>query len=637
MLGVDLGLLRWTLGYLGDVDAGAVLVYAIAGAGLAAAAQAVLELRGAAPAPAGAALFMAAALLYLPAIVERTEHVLAAAQFPGRTVVAIVAGVGACLGWFVVLRWICGQVRWAATLSALSAALALAANRNLALGAFSAEALGLDGVLAAMTLALAAAVRWRGGARAAAGAVAVAGFAVFVGFIPRATRAESPAADGANLFLVVIDTLRLDVFTDVVARTPEGERFSRALAGATWFDNATAIAPWTAPSMASILTGLYPSEHGFDSPGAASAAIPPLSPQIETLAQILQRQGYHGEGLVTQPYIRPGTGMERGFAHYELVEGADERLPLMVALTRPGLVRAPAYQPAASVRRRLAERLARLDGRRTGLFFFLHLLDPHVPLHPHSELSAEPASLALPADENLYRQEVRYALGEVSRMIELLAAEGLLSHSVVAVTADHGELFARDQRYGRRGGDGTAQRLEGHGGALYGELLRVPLVVLPPAGRAAGPSRHTDALASHVDLMPTFLELLDLPVRPATARYSLAGAIAGAPAGASARASVPSGVNAAGRNPALPAQIALRDRQYWLIHYLTGELPDELYDLALDPGERRNLAAGRPEVLASVRAQLELARPWLTPVLAPLAPTALDEDTRRRLKSLGYL
>ncbi len=636
VLGVDLGLLRLTLGYLGDFDVSVVVAYAGAGALLAAAAQVALEWRGA-PATTGSALCLTSALLYLPSMVERIEHLLSASQLPGRFVVAIIAGAGVYLGWFGLLLRTGRDLRSAATLTALSAALALAANRNLAPGAFSTQALRLDAAIAGSTLALAWAVRLRGGARAAAGAIAAAGFTLFVGFVPREGRAELPSTGGRNLFLVVIDTLRLDVFADVVASTPEGERFSRALSGATWFDHATAIAPWTAPSMASILTGLYPAEHGFDSPGSAGEAIPPLAPHIETLAQRLEREGYHCEGLVTQPYIRPGTGMERGFAHYELIEGAAERLPFLVALTRVGLVDPPAYQPAASVRRRFVQRLDQLGGRRSSLFFFVHLLDPHVPLHSHPELPFEDSNLELAAEESLYRQEVRYALREVAAMIELLAEEGVLSQSVLAVTADHGELFPSDRRYGRPRGDGTKQLLQGHGGALYDELLRVPLVVLPAGARVPGSERHTDALASHVDLVPTFLELLGLPMPLAADRFSLASDIAGRPGSSTFRATAPSGVNVAGLNPALPAQVALRSRRYWLIDYLDTELPDELYDLKQDPGERTNLAVVQPELLELFRAELKLARPWLTPPLVATAPRELDDSTRRRLRSLGYL
>ena len=121
-------------------------------------------------------------------------------------------------------------------------------------------------------------------------------------------------------------------------------------------------------------------------------------------------------------------------------------------------------------------------------------------------LAVEAGGPDLPADEGLYRQEVRYTLGQIADMVELLAAEELLSRSVVAVTADHGELFQSDQRFGRRQGDRAAQRLEGHGSALYGELLRVPLVVRAPAERATRPTHRTEVLASHVDLVPTFLE-----------------------------------------------------------------------------------------------------------------------------------
>lgn len=636
VLALDLALLRGAQGYWIGVDTGAVSAYLVAGALLAAITQTTRLAFGAPEGAAGTTLALAAALFYLPAIVERADHVLAAAAVPGSAVAAFVLGAGAYLGWLGLLRRLSGSPVWAWTLGALSAALALAANRNLAAGAFSPAALVLDGAVAAAVLALALAARLRGGARVAASAVAVAGLTVVVGFVPRETIPEPPGA-GDNLVLVVIDTLRLDVFEDVVARTPEGARFARAMAGATWFDNAIAIAPWTVPSMGSILTGLYPSEHGLDLPGGFGTAIPPLAPQSETLAQRLQGQGYHCEGLVTSPYLRPGTGLERGFDHYELLEGAAERLPLLAAMTRVGLLGAQAYQPAASVRRRLAQRLADLEGRRSRLFFFLHLLDPHVPLHPHPELAAEAAGPILSGEESLYRQEVRYALDELAGMLEMLAKRGLLEHSVVAVTADHGELFASDERSGRRPSDGATLRLEGHGSALYEELLRVPLVVRPPAGRQDRPARHTQALASHVDLVPTFLDLLGLPARPEVERFSLASAIAGAPETADERASATSGVNVAGRNPAIPAQLALRNRRYWLIHYPAGELRDELYDLSTDPGERRNRAVEQPELLTALRRELELTRPWLTPALAEPAPSALDETTRRRLRALGYL
>lgn len=637
----EMTLARATLGHWVPVTTVHVGFYLGLGAVAALVLSLATRLAGAADWSRGSGLVaLTFAGLQAPSFVERILQVL-----PDGVAIAVVGGGIALAGFGLaigILHLLAGHPpRWFAPgMIGFATAVGIALNRNLFESFFEPKALLADalvgGCVAALTLA--ARLRPRRPPRALAGialsAVPATLAMTALAAVSGALAAPDPASDATappgatpHVVLFVVDTLREDVFRSVLLGTEEGRAFDAAMAGTVWFSDFIAASPWTVPSMGSIMTGRHPDEHGFGRAEAGSYALRNLAPSVRTLAEALDERGYRTHALVTNDYLRAATGMGRGFDGFESLLGATWKLPLLTVGEQLGLLPPEPYQWAADVRRHLARRLPELAGTGDPLFLWIHMMDPHEPLHEHDELTEDPAGAALSELDRLYRDEVRYTLAECTRMIELLEAHGVWSDSVVVFLSDHGEMLPSDRRR-TRVLDHGAFKLYGHGHALYDELVKVPLGIRVPG--ATGPSRRITALASQVDIYPTVAELQG---------FSAAGA------SADAVSLVPwlrGDADAPERPFALvsamldgPDQRALRSRTAKLIEHPNGEEPPEYYDLEADPGERRNLATV-PSPLVR-RAQQQLARQW-----AKLEPTRetgvteVDPDTARRLEALGY-
>ncbi len=614
-------------------------------------AYAALGAAGAAACAAGAALLrrradgwtlfaLAAAAVYAPAIFERVHHAFGHRLGPVLAVLAAMLAVAGYGLWIGAMGWIAGaRARSLAPgLGAAAAAAGLAINRNLVDYPLEPAALAADAAVLATALALVWLARAAGPRRAlAATAAVVLGAAV----VTTAGRWQTPEAiDGIdrapNLVLVVLDTLRQDVFQEVVSQTEEGQAFQRAMDGAAWFSHAIASSPWTVPSVGSIMTGLYPREHGFQAAPVKEPSRPltPLAESVPTLAQELQRQGYWTEAIGTNPLLQPISGIDRGFERYEILSGPTVKLPPMTALARFGWLRRDYYQQASSVRRRLRQRLAPMTASGRPVFLWLHLMDPHSPLKRHRGLAPDPEAPELDGRLRLYRDETRYTLRELTRMLELLRAHDLWQDTVLVVVSDHGEMFPAD---GHDAGvttlGGNTPKLYGHGHAMYGELVRVPLVIRPPGG--LGADRQVEALTSHVDLYDTILDLLGAGgPRPGGDRVSLVPWLRAESPGPESPAR---GHALIGANQHGPRQRALRWGPVKLIEYPGDRRrASELYLLDSDPGERHDAAASEADRLAAARRLLE--RSWSQLGEPPEAePAELDAETLERLKALGYV
>lgn len=639
--GLDHLLAFITLGYPLPQEPRFGLAYALCGA--------VAGLLVAASSRAASTLMLwagALALIYAVPIFERLYQMSAARMPLAAALLLALAAVGGYGAWIWLLQRLTRSPSAACWIAAGTAAVGLAVNRNLVTRALDVEALFADAAIVLVAVAFALLFRWRG-ARVA-GSVALAALALAAGWVAigpdrspspepsQVSAARSEKGRTPDLLLVVVDTLRLDVFESVVSETPEGRAFAESLGPAVWFDNAIAAAPWTAPSVGSILTGLYPQEHGF---GAQSPSQDPnrplrrLADAVPTLASRLRNRGYLTEAIGTNPILHPVSGIDRGFDSYELLPGSTTKLPLLTALAKAGALRDEFYQPASAVRRLLKRRLHRLPADRP-LFLWLHLMDPHEPLHAHPDLPPDPGTERRSGKERLYREEVRFTLAELSAMIDLLKEHGRWADALLVLVSDHGEMFPSDGHptgvIDRRTGE---EKLYGHGHALYGELVRVPLVVRPPGGLRA--TRHVGVLTSHTDLHDTIVEVLDVDIpKVGRDRVSLAPFLAPAldrPADLPRRPFALIGANQQG-----PRQRALRTHDLKLIEYLEPPERSELFDVLQDPQEHHDIAEREPERLPLVRRLLrnQLA---LLDDLPEAEDMEIDDETRRQLEALGYL
>ena len=438
-----------------------------------------------------------------------------------------------------------------------------------------------------------------------------------------------------NLVVIAVDTLRWDHVGSYGADRDTSPSIDALARSGTRFERAYASAPWTQPSVASMLTGLYPASHGVD------RLLRVLPDSADTLAEVLQRAGYATGCVVSHFVIGPKFNFDQGcdtFVHGSALGGG--------RFSTPGVTERSTE---------LLDQLAR-DGRP--FFLFVHYFDPHYDYQRHrrygfaaesqgrltgGETIAELRALSPPPNaaerqfvRDLYDEEVRFTDAGIGRLLAKLGRTGKADNTVVVVVADHGEEFF-DRGW------------LGHTRTLYEELLRVPLVIRTTAGAAIGRTVHEPV--SLVALPPTLLELVgvDRDGLPFQAR-SFASLVHGKPGWE------PEPVYAeteywrhdpnAAPDPAtgelvgtqLERRHAVIRGRYKLIVDRNTRLP-ELYDLVADPREQNDLYAANPRVAEEMErlleAQAERAAAGRLSGAATAGPPSAAE--RAMLEQLGYI
>lgn len=400
-----------------------------------------------------------------------------------------------------------------------------------------------------------------------------------------------------NLLLITIDTTRADrigCYGSADAATPNLDRIA---AEGALFDRAIAVAPITLPSHVSLLTGRYPPRHGVRLNGDFR-----LPEDEETLATHLRRRGYATAAVVGSYVLSADFGISRGFDSYDEPPVDRAVAPAGNVLRHYAIVERPAAEVTGAA-------LDLLDGRLEEPFFlWLHYYDPHGEYAP-------PEPYASRFEHSPYDGEIAYVDAEIGKVLDGLRSAGRLDRTLVAVTSDHGECLGDH-------GENT------HGLFVYEAALRVPLLLrFPPQVPAGTRSGH---LVAGVDLAPTLLGLLGQPQMADVEGVSFVAAALGEtpPQREPVYAEAELPLRAYGWAPLR----ALHDGNRKFI-----EAPQrELYDLALDPAEQRNLAAEAPEEVEEwVRRLAALEADW--PAETPEAVQTLDAEARARLSALGYV
>lgn len=282
--------------------------------------------------------------------------------------------------------------------------------------------------------------------------------------------ARSP--DGRpDLILVVVDAWRADhlhndrpdvhggsspVAPEIAALTPRGRQWSHAVTPG----------PWTLPAFGSLLTGLLPSQHGAGAHDGLRNRRAGLRADVPTLAERLRDAGYLTAGIVSNPWLDPAYGLDRGFLHWDARLGAAHRVNLLQPLDawNIDLLASRYYRPAARMVAEAERWWSRASGRPRALL--LHLMDPHGPWQPPRGPRVPPVGSA--AWSHLaYAEEVRRISRHLGPWLERRIAEG----GLVILTADHGEALEA------KGEPAPDHR---HGAELSEAVLRVPLIVWGP-------------------------------------------------------------------------------------------------------------------------------------------------------------
>ncbi len=402
-----------------------------------------------------------------------------------------------------------------------------------------------------------------------------------------------------DVVLITIDTLRADApgfAGNPQAETPHLDR----LAAAGWvFERAHAHSVMTLPSHASLLAGRLPYEHGVrDNAGFV------LPESVPTAAEAFAGAGFRTGAFVAAFPLDARFGLDRGFEVYDDSWPSGSRRNFAVAERSGAEVVAAASAWWHGV-----------EGERR--FLWVHLYEPHAPYEPPPPFSAR-------FPRRPYLGEVAAADEYVGRLLAAVASSSASSDVLVVVTSDHGEGLGDH-------GERT------HGLFAYESTLAVPLVLW---SEALGSAR-IDAPVRLVDLLPTMLEGagIDASVLPGLAGRSLWRPLAaGSPrTGTSAtyfealRTNLQRGwAPLRGVISPAPARDGEGERATELYKYISLPIP-ELYDLASDPDEVRNLHATHQGVVERLAALLPVESVWPPPA------GAVTEEERRALESLGYL
>jgi arylsulfatase A-like enzyme len=503
---------------------------------------------------------------------------------------------------------------------------------------------------------------WAVLAAALAGALAAPSLYLRATTPPSPPRAELPPArpGSPDVVLVVLDTVRArNVSSYGYARPTAPELDALAREGALFLD-ATSPSTWSLPSHASLFTGRYPSSHG------AHAEHRYLDRRFPTLAEVLAARGYATYCFTANAWISDGLGLTRGFAWQDtsLRQRGGAALGFSFAhrlLDRLGLQDTDkgGATVAASFEAWARARPAS-DGRPA--FAFLNFIEAHFPYHqlPRDALFrftdrayGELRSISLdllgqqmggegrPVEEaggparDMYDGGVAHSSRLLSRVVEALRARGTLDRTVLVVLADHGEIL------GERGG------FFGHGPSLYQETVGVPLLVRYPPRVPAG-LRVAEPVTT-LGVFATVLDLAGIEPPPTLQAGSLVPLLAGGPAAAGGPILAElHDLSTMGEFAERPDPQMRGQRRYRLLRegpiklVATSRGEHFLYDLAADPGETRDLAGERPELLARMQVRLrgEESRLGLPALDAPLAAgedaPELDAETRARLRELGY-
>ncbi|HTF89906.1 MAG TPA: sulfatase [Planctomycetota bacterium] len=483
-----------------------------------------------------------------------------------------------------------------------------------------------------------------------------------------AAQCSGPTPRKPNVVFIVIDTLRPDhlgCYGSARATSPNLDAWA---GDAVVFDRAMSAAPWTAPSLLSLMTSLYPSVHGvahFPSPGQ-------MSERVTTLAEVLKQQGYATGAFTEGGYAKKQFGLGQGFDVYPADPGDTTDDP------------SPKYEEASRVAATVERSLRWLDDvvDEAPFFLFFHTYEVHEPNRPPAsdvrrfrpeydeegeaadharvieflqakgELDARESRLvyehlvycpnmrderlaglreklsksdlvSLRAERtqfsrDLYDAEILYTDRELQPLLARLGVEALRENTIVVIVSDHGEGFGEHNALG-------------HGRVLHDEALRVVLMLRAP-GVAA---RRVGDVVRTIDVMPTVLDLAGIGLADLKLQgRSLVPLAKGLPL-----ESAPSFSHGLSHHSFENQLWSVREGN-WRFVWDERARAGKVFDLAADPGELHDVAADNPVIagrlLGLLRAQRDVDSAFLEQASGPIRAGLVDAGTREDLAQLGY-
>ena len=417
-----------------------------------------------------------------------------------------------------------------------------------------------------------------------------------------------------NVLLITVDTLRADHLSGYGYERRTSPHLDALLARGVRFTAARTVEPLTGPALASVLTSLPPHEHGATRNGL------PVRAGLPSISKILARRGYRTAAFVGNWTLRAQlSGLHEHFSTYEVVTSRKRWY---------GVIKNEATAEDLN-----AAALAWLDEHRRSeplrpVFLWLHYVEPHAPYRYWPEY-AQRLSLADtvdPGKQDRYDTEVAYVDQAIGALVSAVAARLPAADTVTVFTADHGESLGEHEYWG-------------HGRHLFEAGLLVPMSIGWP-GRI--PPKTVALSATNLDIAPTILGLVSLPVVPGFRGFDWSGALANGE-----RPAERGSCFQAHKGAVQSIQDAGRARRGGLLEvaYLAGGRKEILrvpggmrwlYDLRRDPGELASAVPLRSAPSPELRQCVAEVERGLTAADA-LPPAPVDQESIETLRALGYI
>ena len=440
-----------------------------------------------------------------------------------------------------------------------------------------------------------------------------------------------------NVILIVIDALRFGHLGISGYSRDTSPNMDKLAKESVFFSNAVTVIPSTTPSIASMMTGLYPHSHGLRFIHRQK-----LSPKAATLAEILQAHGYKTIGYDLESI---GSGIERGFDNFSSLQW---RIKTKIKREAKKLLQKKEIKPAEELAYFAEKQIKKHNGKK--FFLYMHYSDLHTPYSPPEPFDGmfdpgyaggsifddwDNKKKEIIFGNNLQKEEVRHAIAQydglikfidaqIGRIISCLESLSLKDKTLIVITADHGEGFGEHGLYFQ------------HTLCLYEEGIRIPLIIRSPALKSP---KKIESQVSSIDIMPTILDILGIPLIEKVDGKSMVSAINTGEEGRqyvfAENGEMLFKENNRSFYPGIKGKWRMARSNEWKLIYIPHPEKDiyKLYNLISDPNETANLADKRPEIAAKLKDELHN---WMNTSKED-EDRDLTEKSKKLLRKLGYM
>jgi arylsulfatase A-like enzyme len=404
---------------------------------------------------------------------------------------------------------------------------------------------------------------------------------------PKIVKVEPPSAKpkrSFNVILLTVDTLRPDLgFMGWGKET--SPNLDKIAEKGTVFENAYSMASYTGKAVGPLLMGKYPSE--------ALTDFSHFNTYYDGNVMVAERAhdaGYRTFAGMCHWYFRKTSGLAQGFDVWDssaIPPGMGDNDTSITSDRMADL----ALKLLAKPENTLGEGGGEADGGAPGsssehphrFFAWFHFFDPHAQYVAHEGSPDFTGKGPYGAARGLYNQEIWYTDKHIGRVLDYIASQPWAADTAIVMTADHGEAFSE-------------HGMMFHGQEIWNELVHVPLFVYVPGAEP----RRVSVKRSHIDIAPTIVDLMGLP-QPEDGElrgHSLLDDVYLAKGKEHEERDVYVDMPAGPFNGLRRAVIYGPTPGMKLIH--SGGFTYQLFDLATDPDEKKDLAGDKEKREAAI-------------------------------------